>query len=257
MSDDAPLPALPRDPFPEVEIALLAKRARRGGGPLISLLNKLGGSLESRLALLPEGLRRQIDAATLATLDRAFVATALGRHAPDLGPAGAPLAAALSGAAGGAGGIFTSLAELPVTITLILNAIRGAAEAEGFDATEPWVRAEILRVFASGSPAAGDDGIDTAFIGARLALSGPALQKLIASLAPKIAAALSQKLAAQAVPVLGALSGAALNAAFLNHYRELARIRFALLRLARDHDPDRVQRRFAEAMAVRPLLRAD
>lgn len=254
MDTDAPLPALPDEPFPEYEIAALARRARRAGGPLMALLTKLGGTLENRLALLPDPVRAQIDKATLAALERAFAVAKLGRHAPDLGAAAAPVTAALAGAAGGAGGLATSVAELPVTITLILHAIRGAAEEAGFDPDEEWVRAEILRIFASGSPMAADDGVNTAFIGARLTLTGQALQRLIATLAPKIAVAMGQKLAAQAVPVLGALSGAALNATFLSHYRELARIRFALLKLAASHDPDKVMQRFAEAAHVRPLL---
>lgn len=256
MDDTPDLPATPALPFPELEVAELARRARSAGGPLMAVLNGLGGTLERRMALLPAGLRRQIDAVTLASLERAFAAARLGRHAPDIGPAGAPLAAAMAGAAGGAGGLATALAELPVTITLILHSIRAAAEAEGFDPEQDWVKAEILNVFASGSPLAADDGVNTAFVGARLALSGAALNQMMARFAPRIAAALSQKLAAQAVPVLGALSGAALNAAFLRHYRELARIRFALLRLAQSHDPERVLRRFSEAAAVRPLLRA-
>lgn len=255
MSDSDPLPALPTAPFPEVEIALLAKRARKAGGPLMAVLNKVGGSLESRLSLLPDGLRRQIDAVTLVSLDRAFTVAKLGRHAPDLGGAAAPIVAALAGAAGGAGGLATSVAELPVTITLILHTICTAAEAEGFDPAEEWVKAEILQIFASGSPMARDDGVNTAFISARITLTGPALQRLISTLAPKIAAALGQKLAAQSVPVLGALSGAALNATFLSHYRELARIRFALLRHAQTHGAERVIQRFNEAANVRPLLR--
>lgn len=253
----APVPAPLPAPFPDYELAELARRARRAQGPLMTLLHKIGGKLEGQLALLPDGLRRQIDALTLSTLERALGVAALGRHAPDLGPRAAPIAAALSGAAGGAGGIVTSVAELPVTITLILSAIRSAAEAEGFDPDDPAIKAEILRCFASGTPAGGDDGVNTAFVGARLAVTGPALHGLIAKLAPKIAAALSQKLAAQAVPVLGALSGAALNAAFLNHYRELARIRFRLLRIAQDHDGARVMARFNEATNVRPLLGSD
>lgn len=269
MSDDIPpdpaakalaasvVPALPADPFPELEIAELAKRARTAGGPLITLLNRIGGTLEDRMNLLPAGLRRQVDAVTLVSLERAFAAARLGRHAPDIGPAGAPLMAALAGAAGGAGGLATAVAELPVTVTLILHTIRSVAEAEGFDPDDDHIRAEILRVFASGSPMGGDDGVNTAFIGARLTLSGAALNQMVARFAPKIAAALSQKLAAQAVPVLGAISGAALNTAFLRHYRELARIRFRLLRLAQTHDPERVLRRFAEAANVRPMLRAD
>lgn len=254
----APPPAARQAPFPEFEIAELARRARKANGPLMSLLQRLGGTLESQLSLVPEGARKQIEALTLATLERALTVAggmaALGKRGPDMGENAAPLAAALSGAAGGAGGMLTSVAELPVTITLILATIRAAAEAEGFDPEDPAIKAEILRCFASGTPFGGDDGVNTAFIGARFAITGSALNKLIATLAPKIAAIMGQKLAAQAVPVLGAVSGAALNAAFLSHYRELARIRFRLLRLSQTHGAAQVITRFSEAASVKPLL---
>lgn len=250
----APLPVLPRAPFPEYEIAQLARRARKTNGPVMGLLQKLGGKVEAQMGLLPDGIRKQVEALTLATLERALGVAALGRHAPDLGPAAASIAAAISGAAGGAGGLLTSVAELPVTITLILGTIRSVAVEEGFDADDPAIKAEILRCFASGTPLGGDDGVNTAFIGARITVTGAALNRLVATLAPKIAATMGQKLAAQAVPVLGAVSGAALNAAFLSHYRELARIRFRLLRLGQDHGAERVIARFSEAASVKPLL---
>ena len=143
----------------------------------------------------------------------------------------------------------------PLTITVILHAIRREAVAAGYDPDDPWIRAEALRSFGSGSPVAADDGIDTSFLSARLTLTGPALQKLIATVAPKLAAALGQKLAAQAVPVLGAISGAALNAAFLSYYRETAAIRFALLRLAEQHGAEPVLTAFEKATAAPRITR--
>lgn len=256
MDSISTLPALVPDPVPAAEIAQLAARTRRAGGPLIALMTRLGGALEARLAVLPAPARHRIETLVRAALERGFALAAPGRHAPDLGPHAAPALAALTGALGGAGGLATALAELPFTITLILHAIRRAAEAEGFDPDDPAIRAECLAVFAAGSPLARDDGVDTAFLGARLALTGPALQKLIASVAPRLAATLGQKLAAQSVPVLGALSGAALNAAFLGYYRELARIRFALLRLAGQHGAEPVLNAFAAATRPAPLTRA-
>ncbi|MGL6211861.1 MAG: EcsC family protein, partial [Paracoccaceae bacterium] len=65
----------------------------------------------------------------------------------------------------------------------------------------------------------------------------------------RLAAAMGQKLAAQAVPVLGAISGAALNAAYLGYYRDMARIRFALLKLAETHGPEPVLAAFGAATA--------
>ena len=87
-------------------------------------------------------------------------------------------------------------------------------------------------------------------------MTGPALHKLIATVAPKLAAALGQKLAAQAVPVLGAVTGAALNAAYLSYYREVARIRFALMRLAVQHGAEAVTVRFAKATEAPKITKA-
>ncbi|MGB8815025.1 MAG: EcsC family protein [Paracoccaceae bacterium] len=254
MENKVSLPALLPDL--SIEIAALAVRYRRAGGPLVALMNRLGGRIEAQMAMLPDSVRRQIEVVTAKALEQAHAMAAAGRFAPDLGTRAAPMVAALAGAAGGAGGIATSIVELPVTITLILHAIRGAAAAEGFDPDDSAIRAECLQVFAAGSPVAGDDGVNTAFLGARMTLTGPALKNLIAAVAPRLAAALGQKLAAQAVPVLGAASGAALNAAYLSYYRELARIRFALLRLAQTHGAEQVLAAFQDATTPKPITKA-
>ncbi|WP_430463408.1 EcsC family protein [Tabrizicola sp.] len=241
MSDN--LPALPA-PDIDREIDALARAALRANGPLMRLVNRLGGGIEQQLALLPPSLRAEVERVTAMALMGAHGLAGLGGEADGRGTMATVMA---TGAAGGAGGLVTSVAELPVTITVILRAIRAEAVKAGFDPNQPGTRAACLEVFAAGSPLAADDGINTSFLSARLTLTGPALQGLIATVAPRLAAALGQKLAAQAVPVLGAVSGAALNAAFLRYYREVARIRFALMRLAVQHGAAPVAARFAKA----------
>ena len=67
---------------------------------------------------------------------------------------------------------------------------------------------------------------------------------------------MTQKMAAQAVPVLGAAAGAALNAAYLRYYRELAAIRFALLRLSERHGAEPVLEAFRIAATPPAVTRA-
>ena len=240
--------------FAEVEIAALARRYRRANGPVMAVLNRFGGRIEGEVAKLPDGFRDRAVAVVARALEHGFdLAQVAGGRLPQ-DRRGGTMAAVLAGAAGGAGGLATALAELPVTVTLILHALQAEARAAGLDPATPEVRAEILNVFASGSPLAADDGVNTAFLGARLSLNGPALNTLIQTLAPRIATVLGQKLAAQAVPVLGAAAGAALNAAFLSYYREMAAIRFALLRLGQEHDHAAVLEAF-RAAATPPALR--
>lgn len=248
------LPAPRRDPAAEIEA--LAAAWRRANGPVMSLANRLGNDLESAHDALPDGLRRRIDGITAQALERAMGLAAMGERAPDLGRRGPLAAAVLAGAAGGAGGMATALAELPVTVTVLLHAIRREARAAGYDPDDPAIRAECLKVFAAGSPLAADDGVNTSFLSARLTITGPALQKIIATVAPRLGISLGQKLAAQSVPVLGALAGAALNAAYLGYYREIARIRFALLRLSETHGAAPVLEAFGRATGQPAISRA-
>jgi hypothetical protein len=238
------------------QIAALAARYRRANGPVMGVVNRLGGTLEKQMNMIPDAYRSQIDRAVSGALSASYAVAGQGVRLPDIGPRGTMVAAMVSGAAGGVGGLPTALAELPVTITVILHAIQTAAREAGFDTSDPSVRAECLRVFGAGSPLAVDDGVNTSFLSARLTLTGSGVQRVIATVAPKLAAALGQKLAAQAVPVLGAVTGAALNAAFLNYYTEVARVRFALLRLAEVHGAEPVLMAFKAAAEPSRVTRA-
>ena len=235
------------------EVAELARRYKRANGPVIRLVNRLGITLENQLSLVPEGVRGQLERLTAQALETSY---GLAARAPDLGQRGPMLAAVAAGAAGGAGGLATAVAELPVTVTLFLNTIRAAARDAGLDPDSDWVKAECLQVFAAGSPLAQDDGVNTSFLASRLALTGSTAQNLIRTIAPRLAAVLGQKLAAQAVPVIGAVSGAALNAAFLSYYREIARVRFELVKLGRAHGAEAVEAEFRIAVTPPKIIRA-
>ena len=239
------------------DLAPLVRRYNRANGPVMILVNKLGGTLEGKMWMIPAVLRDRVEAVVAQALSAAYGVAAKGAQiGPEMGPRGPLVAAMASGAVGGAGGMVTSLAELPVTITVILHAIQREAAAAGFDPEDPAIRAECLQVFGAGSPLDGDDGGNTSFLSARLTLTGPAVQTIIAKVAPKLAAALGQKLVAQAVPVLGAITGAGLNAAYLRYFTEMAAVRFRLLRLADVHGADTVLSAFRAAVKVVPIRRA-
>jgi hypothetical protein len=246
------LPALP-GPDLDMEIAALAYAYGRANGPFVKLVNRLGGGLEGQMSRLPASVRAELERAVSQALQKAHGLAAMGRRAPDLGPRGATYAAMASGAIGGAAGLAGSLVELPVTITVMLHAIRSEAVAAGYDPEDPKIRLACIEVFSAGSPLRGDDGVNTAFLSARLAMTGGTLQKVLAVVVPRLAVVFGQKLAAQAVPVMGALTGAALNAAFLTYYREIARIRFRLLRLSEVHGAEKVLTAFAAAQD-KPVL---
>lgn len=234
---------------PADAIAHLAARHARAGSGIIRVLNGMGGVLEDRLAALPPEARTRIEAITRMALEQGY---GLAQRTPAMAardPRTANALAAFTGAAGGMGGVATAIAELPVTITLILRAVQEVATAHGFDTQTEAIRRETLRVFGAGGPLARDDGVDTAFITARLTLTGPGLSGTIATVAPRLAASLGPKVVAQAVPVLGAVAGAGINVAYMRYFREMAEVRFGLLALASTHDPALVLARFNEAAA--------
>lgn len=255
----------PENPLPRLgeaekaEVAALAQRQRRAGGLLMKAVNLVGGSLEDGMKALPKAVRRRIDAAAQAALLRSYDAAALtrggeGRFASVAayvaGDRAHKALAALSGAVGGLGGLPTALAELPVATTIIFRAVQGVAEAHGEDPASEATRMECLRVFGAGGAASkGDDGVDTSFLGARLTVTGAAINRLVARVAPRFGAVIGQKFASQAVPVLGAAAGAGINFAFVDYYVEVAHVHFGLRRLARAHGEEPVLELFHKVLA--------
>ncbi len=226
----------------EREIVDIAKRYRKAGGVGIQVLNLVGGQAENLMERLPDPVKDRLEEATTKALNIALGAASKSRGlVPDQKSWLNTAAATAMGAAGGAGGLPTALAELPVTTTVLLRAIQGIAAEYGFDPSASEIEAECLQVFAAAGPLAADDGADMGFLSARVTLSGATVQGIIARVAPRLSAALGQKLAAQAVPIIGAVAGAATNYAYTSYYQEMAHVHFGLLRAAQKHGLAREQ----------------
>ena len=236
----------------KARITSLADRQKRANGLLMRAINFVGGQVEDTLRLLPKGARSQIDAAARRALTQSYEVAARsreGRWAEQVSTDTAhKVLATISGALGGVGGLPTALAELPVATTMIFRAVQGVAAAHGEDPTAAETRAQCLAVFGAGGPGAKDDGVDTSFLGARLSLTGPALHGLIGKVAPRFAAVLSQKLATQAVPILGAAAGAGTNYAFTHYYVEMAHVHFGLRQLVAEFGEEAVLEEFHAAL---------
>lgn len=222
----------------------LARRQREANGVLMTAMNFVGGQVEDGMKILPAPVRSQIEKAARAALEKSFAVAAKSREGALQNVVATDrmnrLLGTLTGAIGGLGGLPTALAELPIATTVIFRAILTVAESYGEDPKSEETRIECLRVFGAGGPGSADDGIDTTFIGARIGLSGAAVNGVIAKVAPRFAAVLSQKLASQTVPVLGAAAGAGTNYAFIGYYTEMAHVHFGLRAVSRRNDPDQV-----------------
>lgn len=236
------------------KVAALAVRARGVNGPLMRVLNGLGGKAESYLSHLPTPARRAFDDMARNLLVQLYHgADQAGRALPDIGDKGHKFAAALSGAAGGAAGLASAMVELPATVMLMFAAMQKAALEEGYASDSPEVRLACLDIFGAGTPAPGDDGVNTTFLGSRLWLSSTTLGSVVARVLPAFSAMLGKQLAGKAVPIIGAVAGAGINYAFTEYYQEIARVRFGLMRLSQDHGRERIHQAFrAEFARVLP-----
>lgn len=221
----------------EAELDRLAAHYRAAGGTGMQLLNALGGRAEGLLDTLPEAIRDSLSEATERALILSMQAAQRSRRAvPDQKPWVNTAVVTAMGAAGGFGGLATALVELPATVTVLLRAIQGVAGEHGFDPDSDNVQFDSIRVFSAAGPLSTDDGADLGFLSLRVTLTGGAMHKLIAAVAPRLAAVLGQKLAAQTVPVLGAVAGAGTNYLYTRYYQQIARVHFGLRRLAIDAD---------------------
>lgn len=224
----------------DTELDVLAQRYRRANGLGLQVLTLVGGQAENLLERLPDPVKTGLEEATVRALGIAAKAAAESRErVPDQASWLNTTVTTAMGAAGGFGGLPTALAELPVTTTVLLRAIQGIAAQHGFDTRDGAIQAECIEVFSAAGPLAEDDGADMGFLAARVTLTGNAMQTVIKAVAPRLATVLGQKLAAQAVPLLGAAAGAATNFAYTSYYQDIAHVHFGLKRLALTHGVDR------------------
>lgn len=256
MSDiDVPTPIDARPPLSEAaiaEIAKIADRQRNANTVLMQAINFVGGQVEDSLKVLPSSIRSQLDEVAKRALRQSYETARKSRSGFGQRVGSDrfhKVAGTLSGAVGGIGGLPTALVELPFATTLIFRAVQKVAEGYGENPDAEETRLQCLSVFGAGGPGEADDGVDTAFISARLSISGAALNGLISKVAPKFATILSQKLASQAVPVLGAAAGAGTNYAFVDYYVSLAHVHFALRKLSRTYGEEKVSHEFHRVLA--------
>ncbi|MDA8747594.1 EcsC family protein [Litoreibacter sp.] len=233
-------PIVAATPSKEDQLAALAARYKGAQGIGMQIVGLLGSQAEGLLDKLPKPARDGLDTATLKALELSFSAAHASRgKVPDTGQWLTRLVTTTAGAAGGFGGISTALAELPVTTTVMQRAIQGIAADYGFVPADDDTRADCLRVFAAAGPMAEDDGIDLSFLTLRTTVTGATMQTLLTAIAPKLAVTMGKKLALQTVPILGAVTGAAINYAFTSYYQDIAHVQFGLRKLAEDTGHDR------------------
>ena len=245
---------LPLDPKAALtaELDRLAARQLASRGMLMRGVEAVGrlteGAATTLLGLSPIQLEKVLESAFKQLYDLSGRSDGINlvRQAPLIANRAAAVA---SGAAGGWFGLAGIVPDLVASTTVIFNSIQKVARQHGFDTTDPMVRLECLAVFQFGEPGEDGDAAAKSFLANRLLTNGQTVSALISRFASQFAARLTTKLGAQAVPVLGAVTGAAINYAFVDYYEGVAQIHFRLLRLAQDHPDLDVDAEYAHALA--------
>jgi hypothetical protein len=228
------------------------RMAALAGRPAAYVARALPGPAAGVVARAAEGaLTRALGIALFSLRDQRF-AGGRGVHSA---------LASASGAVGGAFGLAALAIELPVSTAIMLRAIAAIAREEGEDLADPRSALACLEVFALGraGPTAEEAG-EAGYFAVRAVLArslaqaadtvvskgathgGAALNlRVLAPIVARFGAVVSEKLAAQALAVVGALGGAAVNLAFIEHFQSLARGHFIIRRLERVYGPEAVR----------------
>ena len=239
-----------------------AVRSLEHPGLAARLTNLVGKPVELVGLALPAAASRAIATATSRGLALAFQVAL--RTLPHKTVAGSRILhkvlATASGAAGGAFGLVTLPVELPVSTIIMLRSIADIARSEGEDPSDPESALSCVQVFALGGRSGSDDASESGYFAVRGMLAktvteaarfiaergvikegGPVLLRFITQVASRFGMVVTQKVAAQALPVIGALGGAAVNYAFMEHFQDVARGHFTVRRLERTYGKEFVR----------------
>jgi hypothetical protein len=226
------------------------------GEPLTQLLKRLPAPLTGQI-------NRAVRSALMQALDVALYR---------MGATGIPeppllfqFASTVTGGVGGFFGIGGLALELPVTTTLMLRSIAGIAARYGERLDRPAARLACLEVFAlepHNKPHVGVSG-EAGYYAARAFLarsvsqaaqnllergvagtSAPVIVDVVAAVGSRFGIVVSERVAASSIPVVGAIGGAAINLAFMQHFQQLARAHFLIRRLERRYGVQVIRDRY-------------
>ncbi len=240
-------------------------------GWAIRNVNKIGNTLETGLKFVPPKVMTKLQRITeksLMSIVKANLLT-IQKNKEFKKPSNRTYKAvvtgsgALSGFFGSTTGLGTAIfaSELALTTKFMMRTIMDIARSQGEDIYSLEGQLACLEVFALGGSSKGDDDTDSSYYGTRVALSASlknatastvkatletlvksaslmgsnAVSNFIYKIATRLSILLSEKFLAQAVPVIGAAGGGALNYIFVDHFQKMASAHFTIKYLERKY----------------------
>ena len=238
-------------------------------GMAVQIANWAGAPIEYIFdKRLPAKARALVDKATHKAIDAAGRVALTTFKEKDASPHPShnrlhKLGVATTGAVGGFFGWASLPIELPVTTTLMLRSILDIARSEGESLADPATRIASLEVLALGGSRTSDDAAETGYFAVRAALaqqvsaainhlaskgmtdrSAPAMLSLMSRIAAYFAIPVSEKVIAEALPIVGAATGSTLNLIFIHHFQKMAQGHFIVRRLERIYGSEIVKKAY-------------
>ncbi len=239
-------------------------------GPGIRLVNLLGYPIEGFIAILPRWVGLAVGNTAAKAVGTAFY---FALSTMDRKRRGKPsrwihrIMVALSGAVGGLFGLPGLVVELPISTALMLRSIADIARSEGEDLSSVDTHLACLTVFALGGRSKRDNAAETAYYAVRAALTRtlseaaefiaqrgiaeegtPVVIRVMANLASRFGIIVTDKVAAEMIPILGALGGASINLLFISHFQAAARGHFIVRRLERKYGEELVRKEYEKVL---------
>ncbi len=202
--------------------------------------NALGNEIERFGQILPHNVANVFDRTVEGAIRTAFrtALRTLRPHAATDQRAAHKAIATLSGTLGGALGLAALPIELPFSTIVMLRSIAAIARASGEDLSQPEAALACLQVFALGTGKENQLALESSYFSARSVLAksvseaarfminrgiadegAPVIVRLISQIATRFGVVVSEKVAAQAVPLIGAAGGGGVNYAFIDHFQ--------------------------------------
>jgi hypothetical protein len=229
----------------------------------IQIANKIGYPIEIVMESLPEKWKPKIAEITTSALRSSLrVITKTFDSRVNSKPKNFlhKLTVTASGAVGGALGFYGLSVELPVSTLIMLRSIAAIAKSEGEDLNDVYTQLACLEVFALGGKSKNGGNSESGYFAIRTALAkavseaaayiaekglaeegAPIIVRLIAIIAERFGIEISEKAAAQSVPIIGAAGGAIINYVFINHFQNIAKGHFTIRRLEKRYGKEIIE----------------
>ena len=241
-------------------------------GIAAKLTNFVGTPIEKGIAMLPESWNDKIGEVTQnALLKAANAAVFTMSDRPNEVPSNwwHKIGVAISGGVGGFFGLGALVIELPVSTTIMLRSIADIARAQGESINDPETKLACLEVFALGGKSKYDNATESGYFVVRTALAksvaeaaefiasrtlaeegSPALLRFIVKIAERFSIQVTEKIAAQTIPAIGAAGGILVNTIFIDHFQDMAKGHFAIRRLEKLYGKERIKTTYEEMIKI-------